>query len=162
MSWRGSTDFKDRLFGALVYSLPLIYVLPYSEGVLTQIPQLGFIYVLISPLLSLYFGLNSLLPFAGLIIFFALWLGVVRNERVSHFIRFNTLQAILIDLLIILCGLIIQTLFVNAGLDFLVQLFNNFVFLGVLVICIYSIIQSVLGKYAEIPTLSDAVYSQVR
>lgn len=158
MSWRGATDFKDRFFGALVYSLPLIYVLPYSQGVLQQIPQLGFIYILISPLLRLYAALP---PFGGLIIFFALWLGVVRNERVSHFIRFNTMQAILIDLLIILFGLFLRVI-VTGGLSFFGEVLSNFIFLGVFVACLYSMIQSVLGRYAQIPTLSEAVYSQVR
>jgi len=36
------------------------------------------------------------------------------------------------------------------------------VFLGAIAAIIYSIVQSVLGRYAEIPTLSEAVYMQVR
>ncbi|MGL5878515.1 MAG: Tic20 family protein, partial [Xenococcaceae cyanobacterium] len=35
-------------------------------------------------------------------------------------------------------------------------------FLGTLAASFYSIVQSILGRYAEIPTLSDAAYSQVR
>jgi len=40
-------------------------------------------------------------------------------------------------------------------------LFNT-VFLGTLAAVIYSVAQSVLGRYAEIPTISEAAYSQVR
>jgi uncharacterized membrane protein len=47
------------------------------------------------------------LPFASLIIFFALYLGVVRNENISHFIRFNAMQAILLDIVLMLCGLVL-------------------------------------------------------
>jgi len=64
--------------------------------------------------------------------------------------------------LIILCGLILQIFSFGGGLGFFIQVMTNFVFLAVVFACLYAIIQSVLGKYAEIPTLSDAVYSQVR
>lgn len=162
MTWRDSTDFKDRFFSVLVYALPLIYVLPYSEGVLTQIPQLGFIYVLIGPLLRFYFVLNNTLPFGGLIIFFALWLGVVRNQRISHFIRFNTMQAILMDIAIILFGLVLRIFLIGSGTNLITTTFSNVLFLAVLTGCIYSMIQSALGRYADIPTISEAAYSQVR
>jgi hypothetical protein len=33
--------------------------------------------------------------------------------------------------------------------------------LGAFAACVYSIIQSVIGKYADIPTISEAAYSQV-
>jgi hypothetical protein len=36
------------------------------------------------------------------------------------------------------------------------------VFLGVVAAVVYSVIQSAMGRYAEIPTISDAVYMQVR
>lgn len=162
MTWRDSTNFKDRFFSALVYALPLIDVLPYSEGVLSQIPQLGFVYVLLNPLLTVYAILNSTLPFAGLIIFFALWLGVVRNARISHFIRFNTMQAILIDIAIILFGLILQVIVIGSGGGLIATTLSNVIFLGVLIACIYSMIQSALGSYAELPSISEAAYSQVR
>ncbi|MGL4500248.1 MAG: Tic20 family protein, partial [Planktothrix sp.] len=38
----------------------------------------------------------------------------------------------------------------------------NMIFLGLLAVFFYSVIQSLSGKYAEIPTISDAVYMQVR
>jgi len=34
--------------------------------------------------------------------------------------------------------------------------------LGTVAAVLYSIVQSALGRYAEIPTLSEAVYMQVR
>jgi hypothetical protein len=48
------------------------------------------------------------------------------------------------------------------GLGILVTALSSTVFLGVLAIFIYSVVQSLRGVYAEIPTLSDAVYSQIQ
>ena len=90
MAWRGSTDAKDRIFAALVYLLPLMEVYQFSQPLLRVIPFFNIIYVPLQPLMQLYYGF----PFAGIIIFFALFLGVVRNERISHFVRFNAMQAI--------------------------------------------------------------------
>jgi hypothetical protein len=36
------------------------------------------------------------------------------------------------------------------------------VFLGAFAAFVYAVVQSLLGRYAEIPPLSDAVYMQVR
>ena len=158
MTWRKSTDAKDRFFAALPYLLPLIYVLPFGQFLLRQFPFLAIIYLPLQPLLQLY----SVFPFAGIIIFFVLFLGVVRNERINHFIRFNTMQAILLDILLVLCGLLLQIILRGLGVNLLTESLYNVVFLATLIACFYSMIQSALGRYAEIPTISEAVHSQVR
>ena len=158
MTWRGSTDTKDKVFGALVYLLPLIYVLPFGQFLLRQIPVLKIIYLPLQPLISLYYGF----PFAGLIIFFVLFLAVIRNPRLSHFIRFNTMQAILLDLFLIIVGLVLQFLVGAIGVNLLTETIYNVIFLGTLAACFYSIVQSARGQYAEIPTISEAAYSWVR
>ena len=38
----------------------------------------------------------------------------------------------------------------------------NVVLLGILGAIVYSVVQTIRGEYAEIPTLSEAVYMQVR
>ncbi len=83
MNWRSSTDWKDKLFGSLVYLLPLMYSLEFGSFLFRQFPFLQLLLIPLTPLLLLYS-----IPFAGLIIFFALFAGVVRNYRISHFIRF--------------------------------------------------------------------------
>jgi hypothetical protein len=50
---------------------------------------------------------NSFTPF---IVFFALFLVVVRSQKLPHFLRFNALQSMLLDISIMLSGLIIQYL----------------------------------------------------
>jgi uncharacterized membrane protein len=159
MTWRGSTDAKDRFFAALLYVLPLIDALPFSQFIFQQFPQLAFIYLPLKPLIAFYYGF----PFAGFIIFLLLFMAVVRNERISHFIRFNAMQTILIGILLILLQLALGVLLrgLGAGLPIVIETLYNVVFLGTLAACFYSIIQSALGRYAEIPTISDAAYTQI-
>ena len=158
MSWRGSTTVSERIFASLPYLLPLIDGLEFGSFLFRQFPVLQVLLLPLLPLLQIY----RVIPFAGLIIFFALFLLVVRNERISHFIRFNTMQAILIDIVLILCGLIVPLLAQGIQISFIVETIYNMIFLGVLAAFIYSVVQSLLGRYAEIPTISEAVYMQVR
>ena len=157
MTWRGSTDATDRLFAALLYIFPLIDVFPFSQFIFQQFPQLAFIYLPLQPLIAFYSGF----PFAGFIIFLLLFMAVVRNERISYFIRFNAMQSILIGILLILCQLALGILVRGLGDGLLVETLYNVIFLGTLAACFYCIIQSALGRYAEIPTISEAAYTQI-
>ena len=73
------------------------------------------------------------------------------------------MQAILIGIVLSLCGLILSFVLAPAiGSGFIMDTLMNTIFLGVVVAFIYSVVQSALGRYAEIPTISDAVHMQVR
>lgn len=159
MTWRGSTTVQDRIFASLPYLLPLFTALPFGSVVLKQIPGLGeILLVILTPVLFIY----RLIPFPNLVIFFVLFLLVVRNERIQHFIRFNTMQALLLDILLFLCSLILQYVLLPLGATLITQTLVAMVFLATLAACIYSVVKSIQGHYAEIPTLSEAAYSQVR
>lgn len=157
MTWRGSTTVSDRIFASLPYLLPLIDGLAFGRFLFAQFPALGLLFVPLAPLMQIYS-----LPFASLVIFFALYLGVVRNENISHFIRFNAMQAILLDIVLMLCGLVLPLLTRGVQIAFIAETLYNMVFLGVLAAFVYAVAQSALGRYAEIPPISDAVYMQVR
>ena len=158
MNSGGSTDAKDRIFGALVYIIPLLDALPFGSFILKQFPQLAIIYLPLQPLIEIYYGI----PFVSFILFLVLFFAIVRNDKISHFIRFNAMQCILIGILLSLFGLLIQTLLPGLGVNLLTETLVNFAFLGALAACFYSIVQSALGRYAEIPTISEAASSQIR
>jgi uncharacterized membrane protein len=167
MTWRGTTTLPDRLYSCLPYLLPFIEVsllgLSYAArgniGLFAQFPPLSLILLPLSPLIRVYAGF----PFAGLIVFILLLTLVVRNTNINHFIRFNTMQAILLDILLILGRIILDLVLVPvAGTGLVVDTVLNVILLGILAAVGYSVVQSLRGEYAEIPTLSEAVYMQVR
>lgn len=158
MSWRGSTTFPDRIFACLPYLLPLIEVFAFGQFLMNDFPLLGLIFLPLLPLLRIYYGVR----YAGMIIFFALWLLVVRNEKINHFIRFNTMQAIILDIVIFLCSILTDIVKLVPGSGFAMQTLYTTIFMGIVAAVVYSIAQSLMGKYAEIPAISDAVHMQVR
>ncbi|OKH19465.1 hypothetical protein NIES593_20930 [Hydrococcus rivularis NIES-593] len=159
MAAPGVTEAKDRVLAALIYILPLIYGLPFGIPLLKDFPILSTLYVPLSPLISLYYGF----PLMGIIIFFVLLFAVVRNERVSHFIRFNAMQVILLNILLFIGNLIFAIL--EQGFSpnsLLILTLLNTVFLGTVGASIYGMVQSARGFYAELPGIAEAAYSQVR
>lgn len=159
MSFNSTADVKDRIFGALIYIIPLIDAFMFGRFLLQQFPVLQLVYLPIAPLLQFYYQF----PFASFIIFIALYMAVVRNNNISHFIRFAAMQAILIGILLSLLGLVVAYVFQPLfGGGLIIETLYNFAFLGAFVASFYGIIQSVAGRYAEMPTISEAAYSQVR
>jgi hypothetical protein len=158
MAWRGTTAVTDRIFACLPYLLPLITVIPFGSFLFQQFPALRVILIPLTPVLFIY----GAIPFADLVIFFLLFLLVIRNERIIHFIRFNAMQALLLEILLFLCSLVQMYLLRPLGTNLITETLINIVFLGTLAACGYSVVQSLLGRYAEIPTLSEAAYAQVR
>ena len=156
MNWRSSTDWKDKLFASLVYLFPLYYGLNFGVFLFRQFPILEIITIPLAPLILL-----NRIPLGGLILFFVLFAAVVRNPRISHFIRFNTMQAILIDILLILVSLVANVLLGGLGVSLFTQTLYNAVFLGTLAACIYGIVRSSTGQYAEMPGISEAASSQI-
>ena len=158
MTWRGSTTVKDKIFACLPYLLPLVEGVVFGEFLFREFPPLRVILIPLSPAIAIYRGL----PFAGLIIFFALFMLVVRNEKISHFIRFNTMQAILLDIVLFLCRIVVNIFGSVPGSSFAIETLANTIFIGLVAAVVYSIAQSLMGRYAEIPAISNAVHMQVR
>lgn len=159
-----SVSALDRTSAALAYIMPLGTILPagfiflttYSSTGLTAVVEtvlssLGPLLFILAPLLSLTRGT------AGFVVFILLFAFVVRNPNISRFIRFNVLQAVLVSFVASVL-MLITTL---PGLSLLAVPVFSLVFLVGFVIVIYSVIQSLLGRYADIPTISDAINTQL-
>jgi hypothetical protein len=148
---------SDRIFAALVYLLPLFEVYTYGIYVFQDIPILRDFYAPFEPMMRVYGS-----SMGGILVFFLIYLGVVANHQVAHFIRFNALQAILIEVLVFLCGLLIKHLIVPVFQTSMVtQSIVSALFLATFVASVYGIIMSSIGKYAEIPKISETAYLQI-
>ncbi len=146
----------DRFFGSLAYLLPIAEGAFFGIFVFEQFPIVREVYQVLAPLIAINSG------FGGFILFLGLYLGVAMNPRISRFIRFNVFQAILIGILLSLCRLLLQALILPLiGLGPLTQLLLNTVFLGTLAMAGYGIFMSALGKYTEIPQLSETAQMQI-
>jgi uncharacterized membrane protein len=160
MVWRSSTTLRDRILAALMYLIPLYDGIVYGRFLFAQFPFLEYLKIPLIPLAIVY----SLIPFGlgSLLVFILLFVAVVRNEKIPHFIRFNTMQAILISILLAIIDLIYDVILQPLIRGFFAEVLFNTIFLGVLAMVGYSVVQSVRGRYAEMPLISEASYLQTR
>ena len=85
---RNGLDISDRIISAVVYVLPLCDGLRFSRYFFLQFPSFTSLLVPFAPFVKLF----SMVPFAGLVAFLGLQLGVINNQSLSRFVRYNALQ----------------------------------------------------------------------
>ena len=163
---RSSVDYLDRLYAALPYLLPITAVIAFGAFLFLQFPVLQDVFF---PVFKLNQILSiSILDFISIrfVAWFCVFIFVVRNFKVNHFVRFNAMQALLLDIIVALMSAITQLLSLILGnlafFPFMLQIIASVTFLGITAAFLYSIFQCVLGKYAEMPIVSEVAYSQVR
>ena len=102
------------------------------------------------------------LGLGGLLLFFVLLFAVVRNANVPYFIRFNTLQALLIDIVLIALNFAIGAVLtpVLPG-SLLISTLNSAVVLAVLAIWIFATVECIRGREPDLPGISPAVRMQL-
>ncbi|WP_017303803.1 Tic20 family protein [Spirulina subsalsa] len=170
MTWRSSTTLQQRVLACLPYLIPMLQVLQLGGLVFSLVPPLTLVFFPLFLIAPIYFFSLGGFAIGPLIVFFALFLLVVQNYKVAHFIRFNTLQAIMISLAAFLLQIVLeffgmtqQALSPLGGSNSLfMQILVTLIYLAATGSSIYAIVQCLRGRYAEIPAISEAVYNQVR
>mmetsp|Transcript_6263 Transcript_6263/g.22402 ORF Transcript_6263/g.22402 Transcript_6263/m.22402 type:complete len:245 (-) Transcript_6263:88-822(-) len=154
-------DVGDRIIACVPYLLPLLDGLRYGKFFFREFPQAYVLLAPLQPLIKVYYTL----PFASLIVFFGLYYGVVQNYNFSRFVRFQAMQTILLDILLIVPSLIENFLLRDVPksglyLQFLISSYN-FVFLYLLICFLYGCAANLAGEQARLPGVADAADRQV-
>ncbi|XP_062015574.1 protein TIC 20-v, chloroplastic [Rosa rugosa] len=153
-----SVDVPDRLIAAVCYFYPFFDGIQYGKYVITQFTA---IQALINPLVPAIRVFKSF-PFNGFLVFLTLYFGVVRNQNFSRYVRFNTMQVIVLDVLLIFPDLLERSFNPRdgLGLDVLMSL-DSTVFLFLLVCLIYASSSCLLGQVPRLPIVAEAADRQV-
>ena len=162
------TPLWQRFLAALVaYLLPFAEAIPFGDSLLQQYPVLQMLALPAVPIIfvqelgSFGVGFSGAISLGRLLLFSLLYLPVVRSPRMPYVIRFHVMQAILIDIVLIFFSIIFLSLPQALQESFLARALGNAIFLGVLVLGVFSLVQSMRGKEVEIPALSEAVRMQL-
>ncbi len=136
---RAKPDFGDRIIASVPYLLPLLDGLRYGRFFFKEFPQSYALLAPLQPLIKVYYTL----PFASLVVFFALYYGIVNNFNFSRFVRYNAMQTILLDILLIVPSLVENFILrdipkTGTYLQILIS-FYNFVWLYVLICVLYGV-----------------------
>lgn len=176
MVWRKSSTMQERILACLTYLVPILEALIFGFVLFALIPPLKLIFSPLFLLAPIYFysiGGIAVIPFVA---FFAIYVGIVQNQTLSHFLRFNAMQALLLAVFAWLCSALLKLFGMSQSLMFggfgatassvtaglLESIVFSAIFIAVVGASIYSVVQSLRGQYAEMPLISEAAHSQVR
>lgn len=150
--------FYWRMLAVVPYILPLCEGWLYSETAYNLHPALELYEELSEP----FFELLGLLPgWFILAYFFATFLGIVRNNRWPHFVRFHFITGVLLEIFLQVVGTMndwIPESLYWGRLSAHFWMAVTFAFLFTVIQCI---ICALKGCYADVPFVSDAAYIQI-
>ncbi|KAJ8766574.1 hypothetical protein K2173_023821 [Erythroxylum novogranatense] len=153
-----SADTPDRIISAVCYFYPFFDGIQYGKYVITQFSP---IQILVQPLFPAIKVFKSF-PLNGFLVFLTLYFVVVRNPNFSRYVRFNTMQAIVLDVLLIFPDLLERSFNPRDGLGLdLVMSLDSTVFLFLLVCLIYGSSSCLLGQLPRLPIVAEAADRQV-
>lgn len=154
----GPADARDRLISAVCYFYPFFDGIQYGKYVITQFTPMQ---ALIQPFVPAIRAFKSF-PFNGFVVFLTLYFVIVRNPNFTRYVRFNTMQAIVLDVLLIFPDLLERSFNPRGGwgLDLLMSL-DSTVFLFILVSLIYGSSSCLLGQVPRLPIVAEAADRQV-
>ena len=135
---KASIPFGDYLFAKYYFLKILIFYLTLPINLIEGTLRYG--------------GLGG---FSGLLIFFVLFVGVVRNPKVPYFIRFNACQALLLNISLLIITYILGIF--SLPLPALISI----IYISSFSIFIFSVFQCISGVEPEIPLISKSVRMQI-
>ncbi|CAM9967518.1 unnamed protein product [Ectocarpus sp. 8 AP-2014] len=148
---------RNRALGTVVYLLPMLDGLDCGRDVFHAVPMLGsLVHGLLAPALAIWDNV----PFMPLVMFIILQVSV-RRQDTSRFIRFNVQQAILVDILTVVLGLL------GTAAGYVApegeQFVTNFAFYCLVGAVAYAVAETARGKMAnqQIPLISAAAEIQL-
>ena len=180
MALRGTVTRLDRLLASLSY----LFTLYSSLGCALMWVVHLFVEDKKSPLRSIILHLYPFLritfsgwydAFVSVIVWFGLYIFVVRNMAIQDFVRFHMMQSLSLLAVGSLVGSSLFWWWLQLGLN-LALIPNSFIILGFIILVglmvlisiataiasAYSIFCAIMGKYGAIPVVSKAVKSHLR
>ena len=141
----------------------LMYMIPWSDSIIfgnhlyikypfTQIIQLPAIPIIL---------IERLIPFGSLFLFLAIFLGLVRNTKVSYFLRFNALQSLLINIGIIIISFIFQIIFTPFLNTLIIRTFSTTLLISLFSVIVYCVWSCTQGNEPDLPVISQATKMQL-
>jgi hypothetical protein len=170
---------SDRALAAVPYLLPLLDAFPFGISVFIQFPFLARLFGPLAPLQLLWLSI----PFAPFVAFLGVYAGIVNNRSLPRFVRFSAMQAVMLDILLIIPQIVLQGFgggrvgamggaaaaarfdAASGGFDLGRQLYettNNTVFFFVVACVAYGMGGALVGVPARLPLVAEAADSQVR
>ena len=146
-----------KTLGILLYMIPWADCLTFGNHLYLKYPFIQIIQIPAIPIIII----ERLIPFGNLLLFLAIFIGIVRNNKVSYFLRFNALQSLLINIGIIIISFIVDIFFSPFENSLIIRTFSSTLLISLFSIIIYCIWSCTQGNEPNLPGISEATKMQL-
>ena len=147
----------EKILGVLLYMIPWSDSLSFGNHLYIKYPFSQIIQIPAIPIIII----ESSIPFGNLLLFLAIFIGLVRNNKVSYFLRFNALQSLLINIGIIIISFIFQIFFSPFGNSLIIRTFSSTLLISIFSMIIYCVWCCTQGNEPNLQGISEATKMQL-
>ncbi|MBW3042966.1 Tic20 family protein [Prochlorococcus marinus] len=146
-----------KILGIFLYMIPWADSLMFGNHLYIKYPFTQILQIPAIPIIII----ERSIPFGNLLLFLAIFIGLVRNTKVSYFLRFNALQSLLINIGIIIISFIFQIFFSPFGSSLIIRTFSSTLLISLFAMITYCIWSCTQGNEPNLPGISQAVKMQL-
>ena len=146
-----------RILGVILYMIPWSDSLSFGNHLYLKYPVTQIIQVPAIPIILI----ERSIPFGSLLLFLAIFFGLVRNSKVSYFLRFNALQSLLINIGIIIASFIFEIIFSPFANSLIIRTLSSSLLISIFLMIIYSVWSCTQGNEPNLPGISQAAKMQL-
>ena len=146
-----------RILGVLLYMIPWSDSLSFGNHLYLKYPFTQIIQIPAIPIILI----ERSIPFGSLLLFLAIFIGIVRNSKVSYFLRFNALQSLLINIGIIIINFIFEIIFNPFLNSLIIRTFSSTLLISLFSMIVYCVWSCAQGNEPNLPGISQATKIQL-
>ena len=150
-------SLEGKILGILLYLIPWADSLAFGNHLFIQYPFIQIIQIPAIPIILI----ERSIPFGGLLLFLSIFLGLVRNSKVSYFLRFNALQSLLINIIVIIINFIFQIFLNPFANSLIIRTFSSTLLISLFSMIVYCIWSCIKGNEPNLPGISQATKMQL-
>ena len=151
------SSLGERLLGVFLYMIPWADSLTFGNHLYIKYPFIQIIQVPAIPIILI----ERSLPFGNLLLFLAIFIGLVRNNKVSYFLRFNALQSLLINIGIIIVSFLFEIIFSPFLNALIIRTISSTLLISIFSVIIYCVWSCIQGNEPDLPGISQATKMQL-
>ena len=146
-----------KILGILLYMIPWSDCLKFGNHLFIKYP---FTQIIQIPTLPIIFIERSL-PLGDLLLFLIIFIGIVRNSKVSYFLRFNALQSLLINIGVIIISFIFEVLFSSYYDSLIIRTISSTLLISLFSVISYCVWSCTQGNEPYLPGITKATKMQL-
>ena len=148
---------EGKILAIFLYMIPWADSLPFGNHLYLKYPLLQIIQIPAIPIILI----ERSIPFGNLLLFLLIFIGLVRNQKISYFLRFNALQSLLINIGIIIISYTFQILFSSFENTLIIRTFSSTFLISIFSMISFCIWFCLKGKEPNLPGISNATKMQL-